>query len=304
MPSNEARFIRNVWADNLDREMDRLCHLVDRYPYLSMDTEFPGVVARPIGHFLNAADYHYQLLRCNVDLLKLIQLGITFANEEGRLPEGVCTWQFNFQFSLRDDMYLQESIELLANAGIDFNEHEERGINIQHFGERLISSGFVLFKHIRWISFHSGFDFAYLLKLLTCKPLPLEEADFFDLLRLYFPGIYDIKYLMKSCKTLKGGLQEVAKDLKVERIGPQHQAGSDSLLTCQVFFQMRQQFFADKIDDSKYLGYLFGYGGNTSLNAVQSGTLLEASGLVGDGGAGSYEDGGEDTSNHVNTTFQ
>ena len=31
--------------------------------------------------------------------------------------------------------------------------------------------------------------------------------DFFDLMRLYFPIVYDIKYLMKSCKTLKGGLQ-------------------------------------------------------------------------------------------------
>ena len=34
-----------------------------------------------------------------------------------------------------------------------------------------------------------------------------EEKDFFSLLRLYFPAIYDVKYLMKSCKRLKGGLQ-------------------------------------------------------------------------------------------------
>jgi CCR4-NOT transcription complex subunit 7/8 len=40
---------------------------------------------------------------------------------------------------------------------------------------------------------------------------------------------------------------------KVARIGPQHQAGSDSLLTCTTFFKMRQMFFEDKIDDQKYL---------------------------------------------------
>ena len=57
---------------------------------------------------------------------------------------------------------------------------------------------------------------------------------------MYFPQTYDIKYLMKSCKSLKGGLQDVADDLKVERIGPQHQAGSDSLLTCITFFKMRK----------------------------------------------------------------
>lgn len=61
----------------------------------------------------------------------------------------------------------------------------------------------------------SGYDFGYLLKLLTCNTLPAEENDFFDLLKTYFPCIYDIKYLMKSCKTLKGGLQEVADDLQV-----------------------------------------------------------------------------------------
>ena len=46
-------------------------------------------------------DYHYQTLRCNVDMLKIIQLGLTFSDEAGNLPPGVCTWQLNFQFSLR-----------------------------------------------------------------------------------------------------------------------------------------------------------------------------------------------------------
>lgn len=63
---------------------------------------------------------------------------------------------------------------------------------------------------------------------------------------------------MKSCKNLKGGLQDIADDLQVTRIGPQHQAGSDSLLTSSTFFKMRQMFFEDAIDDQKYLGYLYG----------------------------------------------
>ncbi|CAG8603460.1 2348_t:CDS:2, partial [Ambispora leptoticha] len=121
------------------------------------------------------------------------------------------------------------------------------------FGELLISSGFVLLDDVKWISFHSGYDFGYLLKVLTCSPLPAEESKFFDQLKMYFPCIYDIKYLMKSIKNLKGGLQDIADDLQVSRIGPQHQAGSDSLLTATTFFKMRQRFFDDKIDDQKYL---------------------------------------------------
>lgn len=37
--------------------------VVDEYPYLAMDTEFPGVVARPVGSFKNSGEYHYQTLR-------------------------------------------------------------------------------------------------------------------------------------------------------------------------------------------------------------------------------------------------
>ena len=45
--------------------------------------------------------------------------------------------------------------------------------------------------------------------------MPAEESEFFEYLRIYFPNIYDVKYLMKSCKNLKGGLQEVAEQLEV-----------------------------------------------------------------------------------------
>jgi CCR4-NOT transcription complex subunit 7/8 len=227
-----------------------------------MDTEFPGVVARPIGCFQNSHDYHYQTLKCNVDLLKIIQLGLCFCDKNGKPRPGTCTWQFNFKFSLGEDMYAQDSIEMLTSSGIDFHEHNTRGIDVQEFGELLMTSGVVLNEDVKWISFHSGYDYGYLLKVLTCEALPKEEQEFFELLRLYFHSVYDIKYLMKSCENLQGGLQKVAELLKIQRIGPQHQAGSDSLLTAATFFKMRELFFENEIDDEKYMGVLFGLGQN------------------------------------------
>ena len=57
------------------------------------------------------------------------------------------------------------------------------------------------------------------MRVLTSCKLPDEEADFFGLMSLYFPNVYDVKYLMKSCKNLKGGLQEVADSLEVSANG-------------------------------------------------------------------------------------
>ena len=45
-------------------------------------------------------------------------------------------------------------------------------------------------------------------QILTCQPLPTVEAEFFELLNIYFPNIFDIKYMMKFCDNLHGGLNK------------------------------------------------------------------------------------------------
>jgi len=269
------------------------------------DTEFPGLVARPMGAFRGKSDYHYQCLRCNVDLLKIIQLGITLFSEDGESPPptllssdpefnipgsrkyggGIiqlpCTWQFNFKFSLKDDMYSEVSIEALRQAGVDFPSLERDGIDPFDFGSLLISSGLVCDEDVRWISFHGGYDFGYLTKLLICDPLPDDEREFDMLMKKWFPSIYDIKYLMKyaikqhtmgqltpldagSAEILskfeqKSGLENIAETLKIKRQGAAHQAGSDSLVTGKAFFKMRERIFNGEIGD-EHLGKVWGLG--------------------------------------------
>ncbi|TFJ85314.1 hypothetical protein NSK_003737 [Nannochloropsis salina CCMP1776] len=258
--------IREVWLENLDKEMVAVREVVEQYPYVAMDTEFPGVVARPVGD-VSASDYQYKTLKCNVDLLKIIQLGLSFADSDGNSPPDCPTWQFNFRFSLSDDIYAEDSIELLKQSGIDFSKHESHGIDVFRFGELLMTSGLVLMDEVRWISFHSGYDFGYLLKVLTCAALPSDENGFFDLLRTYFPCFYDIKYLMTACQGLHGGLQRIAEELSVARVGPMHQAGSDSLLTAQTFFRLCAVSFdgLNNLSDEKFKGELFGLGHNHTV---------------------------------------
>lgn len=264
-----------------------------------------------MGAFSTKADYHYQTLRCNVDLLKMIQLGITLFSADGELPpphsseaSGIngstylnnlipcpCTWQFNFRFSLNSDMFAQESIVLLQKCGLDFDMHEKNGIDPLEFGALLMTSGMVLLDDVHWISFHSGYDFGYLMKIMLCKPLPDEETEFRHLLGIFFPAIYDIKYLMKHVSRnqsvnnspltasasqimsnlgQKSGLQDIADELGVKRLGTAHQAGSDSWVTGKIFWEMRRVVFDGHIDDEQYLGQVWGLNGIGTPAGAQS----------------------------------
>ncbi|KAL3764595.1 hypothetical protein ACHAWU_001503 [Discostella pseudostelligera] len=266
-PNGETLEIRNVWDENVEEEMAIIRELIETHPYVAMDTEFPGVVARPVSETFSP-DFHYKSLKCNVDLLKIIQLGLTFADEHGNYAKGCPCWQFNFKFDLKDDMFAQDSIDLLVASGISFEDHASRGIDPLHFGELLVVSGLVLDDRVKWVSFHSGYDYAYLLKVLTTQDLPKDEKSFFELLKIYFPTIYDIKYMTSLCDGHFGGLQRLADDLKCPRIGPEHQAGSDSLLTMVTYFALAKAKFTDangNIDDTKYKNELYGYGNNHTV---------------------------------------
>lgn len=92
--------IRDVWKHNLEEEFRAIRQITQIYHNVAMDTEFPGIVAQPIGEFRSLGDYKYKLIKCNVDLLRIIQLGLTFMDDDGNTPEGISTWQFNFQFDL------------------------------------------------------------------------------------------------------------------------------------------------------------------------------------------------------------
>ena len=285
--------IREVWRHNLNQEFEVLRQLILKYPYVSMDAEFPGIVARPIGIFAGSkAEYHYQTLRCNVDILKPIQVGLTLWTLEGDLPPQQpdaeilprmggrspypnnlmflpCTWVFNFHFDLNEDMYAEDSIHLLQKHGVDFQRHQELGIPHNEFGSLLTTSGLVFCDDVNWLSFHSGYDFGYLVKLLTDDALPEHQDEFFDKVTTYFPKLWDIKFLLRHAQKLrssgrlastegsrmidslggKSGLQDLADELGCQRVGLAHTAGSDAWLTGSVFWAMRSKIFSGSLDE-------------------------------------------------------
>jgi CCR4-NOT transcription complex subunit 7/8 len=258
--------IKEVYYDNFLEEIKILSSLLDKYNYIAMDTEFPGFVYQSSN---SGKESYYRTIKTNVDKLKLIQVGITLRDSMGNPPPFSGTWQFNLKFNLNTEQHSNESIALLANSGINFDQLEHLGIPFELFGEYLISSGLIVNEDLHWICFHGIYDFAYFLKYSTNLLLPDNELDFFEELEIYFPNYYDIRYLVRFNEEFRGSLSKLGQELNVSRYGTTHQAGSDSLITSEIFFKLKKEYLSEEnimMDKNILFGIGLGSEDNDPIN--------------------------------------
>ncbi|KAF2306018.1 hypothetical protein GH714_009459 [Hevea brasiliensis] len=129
-------------------------------------------------------------MKFNVDNMKIIQLGITLSDENGIIAG---TWEFNFKFLIETEVFYDpKSIE-----------------------------------DLKWLTFHGLYDLAYMVKLVTKKPLPVSMLDFTEIIATVFGCcVLDVKYMARFYDDLHRGelgLEKLAKILGVKRVGGSHQ---------------------------------------------------------------------------------
>ncbi|PKA65190.1 putative CCR4-associated factor 1 like 11 [Apostasia shenzhenica] len=238
--------LRRVTRRNFLRELHLISSVLRRLvsPVIFLDTEFPGTIHRPAKHHAGISPAErYALMRANVDDLRPIQVGLTLSDS--------FTWEFDLcDFDPRRHPHAPESVALLESSGMDFDRLRREGVPSTWLARLLFDVGLIGGGlSATWVAFQGGYDFGFLMKMVT-RSLPATLGDFLGLARGWFgKKIYDIKCLMGGCHGLYGGLERVAAQLGVERTaGKNHQAGSDSLLTCKVFFRMKEVYFHGRDD--------------------------------------------------------
>ncbi len=266
---DKSSYIKEVYASNFKSELKKIKLLIKegKYTYIGMDTEFPGIIYN-LKNIDN--DFYFKTMKLNIESSKLIQLGITLTNENGEFPEKYPyhTWQFNFKFDLEKDKYSEESINLLKNSGIDFENLKKNGIEHKTFVQALMKSSLVLNPEVKWISYQGSYDFGYLLNLLITDGFPEDEKNFIKTLKCYFPEHYDVKMLVKDNeKFFHGGLSKLIYTLGIERKGINHQAGSDAIATIEAYHKLLKKGI---INIEKLKNVLYGIGiGKDNENTIK-----------------------------------
>lgn len=209
--------VTEVWHHNLEDEMCNLRDCAEVYPHVAIEVLVPKVVASPTGPFGEYLEYNYQMMRCNVDLNRALQISLTLADAKGNRPKGVSgTWRFNFDYNPNKDFFLQETLDQLC----DLSKHQSQGIGSANFGELMMGSGLVLSDDVKWIAFtgdsglsepskprtglysHASepperrfcglYGYSYLLQLLMCQELPETVEGFREVMDLFFPSRCDL----------------------------------------------------------------------------------------------------------------
>lgn len=233
------RNVHVVWKDNLAEEFELIMKIRHSYPFVALDTEFPKVSSNTPRYA--SEDVRYKDVAEDVKRQHFTQLGLCFFDSNGNLPYSGAVWEFNFEG---------------VNKNRNFIPKDEKVIDPNVFSSYF--KQMVEGCELNWVTFHGLYDFAYVAQVLI-KSLPSTVHEFLEIMAAKFPRVFDIKYIATFYKELDNGelgLEVLGKILGVQRIGISHTAGSDCLLTADIFTKLKRLFQIER-NLQIFEGYLY-----------------------------------------------
>nr|CAB3466932.1 unnamed protein product [Digitaria exilis] len=237
--------VQSVWRDNCAEVFQDVVNKL-RQPrrrlYAALDLEFVAEASTDVGL---ALAFEHEHRSHGGPLLPVIALEI------------------NLEFDEDARQYNAASINFLTEQGHRLAEHRNRGVTVKDFLDGLLRhlvSGHD--KPITWITSHGDNDLGFLMRLLQERQgrkrgaLPADRATFVRQVRRQFPIFYDLRVLGQLVKKgFSGKFSVLAELLGVQRIGDEHHAGSDALLTMSCFSEIlrRSQHELHRLEARKCL---------------------------------------------------
>eukprot|EP00435_Cladocopium_sp_Y103_P026374 s280_g6.t1 len=164
----------------------------------------------------------------SVELLPLIQIGLAVASSDGQC---LGVWNFNLNYNLATDFHTDAAVNFLRACGVDFDRHASEGIDASSLGAMLKSSGL---SSCAWVTFAGMADLLYLMQLMHQELRELPET--FGEFRALMEGTCATQLELRDRMPF-GSLSSLAQSHGVIRYGQAHTAGSDALVTLELFFR-------------------------------------------------------------------
>ncbi|XP_051144289.1 probable CCR4-associated factor 1 homolog 11 [Andrographis paniculata] len=239
--------VREVWQHNVPFEIRQIRESISQFPFASINSG----AAIQLSGAPQSPEQFYAELKLKIDAANVVQIGLTLADASGNLPTLGTSFQYiwNFNFLSDRDLHSSESIDIYR-----------QGIESSYFAFLFKISLLGFSRTLTWISFQGAFDFGLLVRILSQRPLPEDSIGFRELVRVYFGrAVFDLKKrfrldweLDRAARSL--GLNRAAQSLEMNpAVGQSRRTGSDSLLTMQVFLELKKRYGVE-IQDDNYVG--------------------------------------------------
>ncbi|KAK3129767.1 hypothetical protein QOZ80_6BG0484380 [Eleusine coracana subsp. coracana] len=239
--------VRQVWAHNLDAEMDAVLAFATRARHVSFSVQYPGVVHGGADQQQDPAalttEKRYAFLKANVDALKPLQVGLAILADDGRCA----AWEFNLAgFDPSTDPHAPRSVAHLAARGMDLAAHRAVGVPVHRFSMALHHCALLRRPGIAWVTHAGAYHVAYFLKIITGgQPMPADITGFLALARRFLCGdVFDVARVAGDRPGLPVGLERIAAVLGLAApLGSPRLAGARAVLAMQVFVTLGPGFY-------------------------------------------------------------